>query len=297
MELPGLVPGNSNKPFFETFYRRKIMSKTNRTFLTLAVVAMACFALAPAVQGAVIAGYTFGTEAPGSPGVSHVYDDSVASPGSAGLTAWTSPYVSDSDFVNGATPGGGANGNGATLTLNHTGMSSGSAGLTDGKYLDGEVSNNTAKGWMLDDGLADGVATFDFTSGAIDIGSIQVFMAYSWGNSLTKGASLDALVEVDYGAGFMTLVDAGRTEWVNKFGGEIRLDISANAGELNGVEALRMTFDPEIQAGATDDRSRIMEIDVFESVGGGAAVPEPSTFALAALGLLGLIGFGRRRKR
>jgi hypothetical protein len=28
-----------------------------------------------------------------------------------------------------------------------------------------------------------------------------------------------------------------------------------------------------------------------------APVPEPSTFALAALGLLGLIGFGRRRKR
>jgi len=26
-------------------------------------------------------------------------------------------------------------------------------------------------------------------------------------------------------------------------------------------------------------------------------VPEPSTFVLAALGLLGLIGFGRRRKR
>ena len=32
-------------------------------------------------------------------------------------------------------------------------------------------------------------------------------------------------------------------------------------------------------------------------VGGDPAVPEPSTFALAALGLLGLIGFGRRRKR
>jgi hypothetical protein len=83
MELSGLVPGNSNKPFFETFYRRKIMSTTNRTFLTLAVVAMACFAFTgTSAQAALFAdgsfesitgsadrnpGYTFGPWEIGNP--------------------------------------------------------------------------------------------------------------------------------------------------------------------------------------------------------------------------------------
>ena len=42
-----------------------------------------------------------------------------------------------------------------------------------------------------------------------------------------------------------------------------------------------------------------LDVDPFVAavVGGAAAVPEPSTIALAALALLALVGFNRRRNR
>jgi hypothetical protein len=39
------------------------------------------------------------------------------------------------------------------------------------------------------------------------------------------------------------------------------------------------------------------EITINGSAISGSAVPEPSTFALAAIGLLGLLGWGWRRRR
>ncbi len=39
------------------------------------------------------------------------------------------------------------------------------------------------------------------------------------------------------------------------------------------------------------------QLDLVHVAGGTALVPEPSTFVLAALGLLGLLGWGRRRRR
>jgi hypothetical protein len=81
---------------------------------------------------------------------------------------------------------------------------------------------------------------------------------------------------------------------VNGSGGSLLTRTYDNGGVpiATGVDAIQFEFynGPQTYDG---NQTVYREFDVL----GTATVPEPSTACLAALGLLGLIGFGRRRKR
>jgi hypothetical protein len=83
------------------------------------------------------------------------------------------------------------------------------------------------------------------------------------------------------------LTDGDSGNYASSYGRTSVVPAGSNTFLATDVAAVRITFN-SIENGY----GGISEIDVL-----GAAVPEPSTFCLVALGLLGLLGWGRRRKR
>jgi len=122
------------------------------------------------------------------------------------------------------------------------------------------------------------------------------FTSYSYANTIAgnpgTGDSGIADVSVDTGGGF---VDTGLNVTL---GANATPDLTTTDLETNGTVSFQFTV-------ANDNDTVSILYNGLAANGGDSfglngfqltQVPEPSTFALAAFGLLGLIGFGRRRK-
>ena len=239
------------------------MTTRNRTFLTLAVVAIACIAMTTPATGVI----TQTNEGIGYP---------------SALT----PIATD-DLLE------------TSLTSESaTGTSWGNvAALTDGTYVD--IGTGDQFGWTGWNYNGDATLTYVLND-HFDIGMIRVTGGYLESNRSDQG--WDVYTSENGGTTWDLLRMANTFGHTGGYpatagtGSTITLTDSTGTLAAN-VNAIRfdtyVAFTPQNHVFS----DTYQEIDIFAAVAAVAAVPEPSTFALAAFGLLGLIGFGRRRKR
>jgi len=121
-------------------------------------------------------------------------------------------------------------------------------------------------------------------------------MAYHWQQSINASAfsniGSDVIWDTTGGNGDEVL-QAG--EWQSG-AKSFSVDISSTPNLSPGDDVtLRLVFRSGDNVGGGGDGNAAVRFG--NVIINGSVVPEPSTFVLAALGLLGLIGFGRRRRR
>jgi len=120
---------------------------------------------------------------------------------------------------------------------------------------------------------------------------MRVFNYNEVGNFPTRGVDeLEILVSNDN--------FAGDTRSLGLFSFDIATGTAGLTGQsidLGGVEAQFVKFDISSSHGGDNNFVGLNEVQFFTAAQ--QAVPEPSTFALAALALLGLAFFARRRRR
>ena len=120
-----------------------------------------------------------------------------------------------------------------------------------------------------------------------DIGEIRVTAGS--GDGLRSDQDWDVYTSSDSGSTWNALrMDNILFDGPGGHGKGTTITLTDSTGILaSNVDAIK--FDIFGAGGGTSYHAAYQEIDIF--------VPEPSTMALAAFGLLGLVGFGRRRKR
>jgi hypothetical protein len=162
----------------------------------------------------------------------------------------------------------------------------GTGGLTDGSYplMD---RDNWEKSGFATGGNNGGTTLTYLLPSASNVTSIDVYGGWQDGGRDQQGynvlystsaapATFIALATVDFNPPAVNVPQA------------TLVSISDDAGNLaSDVVAIRFDFN-NVENGYTG----YAEIDVM-----GSPIPEPSTLVLAALGVLGLLGYGRRRQR
>ena len=276
------------------------MTRKNRTFLTLAVVAIACFALTTTAQAVTIASQTFESinmnfgSGPSAPFVVGYLGGTAPDLGleGAGKRYSTAALAADEDFVLGDDEWdlevGGSHAGAVSITsntLSYNAVTSASHLFTfteDAKYTPpptlfaGPDNDNWEVMAKFDEvdvsGYKDKTLSFDL---ALNGGSDPYQLYFR--------LFLDGSTGID----IMTVSDDTPTyslaSGVTYADGTVSVNI---ADSVNSVELF--------MGGRHDEKLPLVIDNVSID---GTVVPEPSTIALAAFGLLGLIGFGRRRKR
>ncbi len=269
------------------------MTRKNRTFLTLAVVAIACFALTTTAQAETIVSQTFESinmqfgSGPLAPLVVVGSDDDLGLEG-AGKRYSTAALAADEnfdlgggwDFEVGGSHAGAVNITGNTLSYGATTSSSHLFTFTEDAKYTPPPTLFTDDNWAI-------MAKFD----------VADVSGYT-GKALTFDLSLDGSCNplniyfrlfLDGGTGIDIMTVSDDTPTYSLASGVTYADGTVSVNIADSVNSV------ELFMGGRHDEKLPLVIDNVSI--DGTVVPEPSTIALAAFGLLGLIGFGRRRKR
>jgi hypothetical protein len=219
----------------------------------------------------------------------------ISNSGSAGLIAGVD-FEGASDNIYDENPDDLAASDGVTVSTG------GGTGLYNGWTIV-KTSDGTSAGGFRNDGGATGaggtspdfpsrleggrVASFAITiddSTALDLDRI-VFDVRGGTNGTGRDVQFRTSLEGETEYLYENLNLPGRTT-----GGWTNVDLTLSDSKYDGLTGRTIDIVFRTPGGAID-------LDTIEVYGTTSPTPEPSTLALAALGLLGLIGCGRRRKR
>lgn len=283
------------------------MTTRNRTFLTLAVVAVLAIFTASDAEAAVLFGDTFdradssdlNASATGKSGTLGALNwVEVVSGGNPAIDSnqmrfgesggggggWTIAYV-DHNFTDAPISTGGE----FTVSVDLVGPVASGGGT---RFTGFAVGNSKAEmdGWSSNNPTTTFTSDFFFGYDTTGTNEVKVFINgttqdYQQGINLDSGGALSVNFSsiTDFNSGSTVNYEA----FIN--GGSVKTGSFTWSGTNENYMALYSNY--------TSNQGLVDNFEVTAITAAPPAVPEPSTFALAALGLLGLIGFGFRRKR